>query len=84
MKGHVWEFIQTEPCDDGDGFWAIVEGPSGDEMIDNRWDTAAEAEAGGREFCIDANTPDRVWANEIANCAGMSGGIDAFNDAWGY
>jgi hypothetical protein len=80
----IWKFAQTEPCDDGDGFWACVEGPDGDVCIDGRWDTQAEAEKAGREFCAEMNRGSQDWVYEAAICAGMEGGIDAYNDARGY
>jgi len=82
------EAIQADPKVTGDttSWWAAVEGKPGepDDIIDDAYDTKAEAEKAGRAHKALMARHDREWQNEIAMEAGMLHGCDAHNEVMGY
>lgn len=81
------DFIEVIPADPkiDTGYWAVIEGRDGKpEIIDDCFDTEAEAEAAGRAFKQEVLGADRQQQHEAAWQAGMAMGCDAYNDYMGY
>jgi len=80
-----YDFIEVIPADDGDGFWAVIEGRDGvAEIIDDQFETREEAEEAGMRYGAEVRQCEAEWQHEQAMEAGMLHGVDAYNETMGW
>jgi len=86
-----YDFVEAFPADpavtgDDTSWWATVEGKPGepDELIDDAFESKAEAEKAGKAYKALMNDYNQEWWHEQAMEEGMLHGIDAYNEFLGY
>ncbi len=86
-----YDFVEAFPADpavtgDDTSWWATVEGKPGepDELIDDAFESKAEAEKAGKAYKALMAQYANEWRNEQAMEAGMLHGCDGYNDVMGW
>lgn len=80
-----FDFIKAIPNDTATGWWAVIESDNKtEEIIDDCFDTAAEAEAAGRAHKSEVLAGADERRREIATEESMLQGIGAYSEIMGW